>query len=84
LAILNKSAFESAHSISESLRVSHGTVLNHLHLSIDFKSFHLHWVSHLLTEDLRQKRKDDARAMLPLLHIAQRDDWHLLMTGDES
>jgi hypothetical protein len=22
--------------------------------------------------------------MLPLLHIAQRDDWHLLMTGDES
>jgi hypothetical protein len=59
-------------------------MLNYLHLSIGFKSFHLRWVRHLLTEDLRSKRKDDARAMLPLLHAAQRDGWHHLMTGDES
>jgi hypothetical protein len=65
LAILNKSAFESARSIAERLHVSRTIVLNYLRLSIGFKSFHLRWVPHLLTEDLRQKRKDDARAMLP-------------------
>jgi hypothetical protein len=84
LAILNKYPFESARSIAERLRASHATVLNHLHLSIGFKSFHLRWISHLLTQDLRQKRKDDARAMLPLLHVAQRDDWHHFVTGDKS
>jgi hypothetical protein len=84
VAILNKSPFESARSRAEGLRISRATVLNYLHLSIDFKSFHLRWVPHLLTEDLRQKRKDDARAMLPLLHIAQRNSWHHLVTGDES
>jgi hypothetical protein len=71
LASLNKFAFESARSISERLRVSHARVLNHLHLLVGFKSFYLHWVPHLLTEDLCQKRKFDARAMLPLLHAAQ-------------
>jgi hypothetical protein len=84
LAILNKSHFESTRSIVERLRVSYITVLNYLHLSIGFKSFHLRWVPYLLTEDLRQKRKDDTRAMLPLLHVAQRDSWHHLVTGDES
>jgi hypothetical protein len=84
LAFLNKSPLESARSIAETLRVSHAIVLNHLHLSIGFKSFHLRWVPHPVTEDLRQKRKDDARAMLPLLHVAQRDSWHHLGTGDES
>jgi hypothetical protein len=53
-------------------------------MSIGFKSFHLRWISHLLTEDLHQKRKDDARAMLPLLHASQRDGWHHLVTGDKS
>jgi hypothetical protein len=84
LAILNKSAFESARSIAERLRVSHAIVLNHSHLSIGLKSFHSPWVPHLLTEDLRQKRKDDARAMLPVLHAAQRDDWHHFVIDDES
>jgi hypothetical protein len=59
-------------------------VLNQLHLAIGFKSFHLRWVPHLLTEDLRQERKDDARAILPLSHAVQRDGWHHLVTGDES
>jgi hypothetical protein len=36
-----------------------------------------------LTEDLRKKRKDDARAILPLLHAAQRDGWHHLVADDE-
>jgi hypothetical protein len=58
-------------------------MLNYLHLAIGFKSFHLRWVLHLLTGDSRQKRKEDARAVLPLLHAAQRDGWHHLVTGDE-
>jgi hypothetical protein len=65
-----KSPFESARSISERLRVSPTAMLNHLHLSIGFKSFHLHWVLHLLTNDFCQKKEGDARVMLPLLHAA--------------
>jgi hypothetical protein len=84
LAILNKSPFESACSITERLRVSHAIVLHYLHLSIRFKLFHLRWVPHLLTEDLREKRKDDTRGMLPRFHDAQRDGWHHPVTGDES
>jgi hypothetical protein len=59
-------------------------VSNPLHLSIGFNSFHLRWVPHLLTDEVRQKRKDDARAILRLLHAAQRDRWHDLVTGHES
>jgi hypothetical protein len=84
LAILNKSPFESARSIAERLCVSSATVLNRLYLSVDFKSFHLHCVLRLLTEHSRQKRKDDAHTMLPLLHAVQCDRWHHLVTGDES
>jgi hypothetical protein len=31
-----------------------------------------------------EKQKEHARAMLPFLHAAERDDWHHLVTGDES
>jgi hypothetical protein len=42
LAILDKSPFESAHSIAETLCVAHSTVLLHLYDCIGFRSFHLH------------------------------------------
>jgi hypothetical protein len=44
LAILDKSPFEfeSAHSTTETLHVTHSIMLLHLHNSIDFRSFHLH------------------------------------------
>jgi hypothetical protein len=64
LAILGKSLFESADSIFERLLVAYSTVLQYFHESFEFKSFHLHWVPHLLTGDLREKRKEYARAML--------------------
>jgi hypothetical protein len=41
LAIVNKSPFDSELSMAARLRVSHATVLNYSHLSIDFKLFHL-------------------------------------------
>jgi hypothetical protein len=31
-----------------------------------------------------QKRKENAKAMLPFLYAAERDDWHHLMTDDKS
>jgi hypothetical protein len=84
LAILNKSLFESAHPIAERLLVAYSTVLQHLHESLGFKSFYLHWVPDQLTCDLRRKRNEYARAMLPFLHAAEQDGWHHLVTGNES
>jgi predicted transposase YbfD/YdcC len=84
LVIFDKSPFELAHSIAERLPIVHSTVLQHLYKSLGFKSFHLHWVPHLLTGDLLEKRKEYARAMLPFLHAAERDGWHHRVTGDES
>jgi hypothetical protein len=84
LAILDEGPFESACSISERLRVGYATVLEHLHLSIGFKSFHLRWVPHLLASDVRHKRKEHASAMLQFLYAAQRDGWYHLVTGEES
>jgi hypothetical protein len=84
LDILDKSPFEAACLISEILGIAHLTVLLHLHDSIGFNSFHLYWISHLLTNDLRKKRKEYAKAILPFLHAAERDIWYYLMTGEES
>jgi hypothetical protein len=41
-------------------------------------------MAHLLTHDLRGKRKEYVKAMLQLLHVAKRDSWHHFVTGDES
>jgi hypothetical protein len=38
---------------------------------------------HLLTHDLREKRMECAKALLPLLHIAQWDFWHHLVMSNE-
>jgi hypothetical protein len=81
---LDKSPFKSAFSISERLRVGYTTVIEYLYVSIGFKSFHLRWVSHLLTDDLRQKWKEHASAIFPFLYVAQRGVWHRLVTDDES
>jgi hypothetical protein len=54
-AIFDKSPLELARSIAETLCVAHPKVLLHLHDSIGFRSFHLHWVLHLLTYDFCEK-----------------------------
>jgi hypothetical protein len=48
---LEKSPFESSHSIAERLLVAQSTVLRYLHESIWFKSFHLRWVPHMLSHN---------------------------------
>jgi hypothetical protein len=55
LAILDKSPFESASSITETLRIVYSTILLHFRDSISLRSFHLHKIPHLLTHDLREK-----------------------------
>jgi hypothetical protein len=57
LAILEKSPFESSHSMAERLLVAQSTVLRHLHESIEFKSLHLHWVPHLLGCDFSKNER---------------------------
>jgi hypothetical protein len=84
LAMFDQSPFESARSIAERLCVSYPTVLEYLHTSIGFRSFHLHGMAHLLTDDFREKPNEYATAMSPFLHTAEHDSWHHLVTGDES
>jgi hypothetical protein len=52
-----------------------GAVLHHLYEVLEFKCLHLRWVPELLTDDLRQKRKDIAREMIPYLEAAFQDGW---------
>jgi hypothetical protein len=84
LVILDKYPFESTSSIAGTLCVVYSTVLLHLHDSIGFVLFHLHWVQHLVTHDLREKRKEHAKTMFLFLYVAKRDIWHHIMTNDES
>jgi hypothetical protein len=77
-------AISMARSIAETLLVTHTAVLHHLHQSIGFKILRLHWVPHLLTDDLVAKRKQQATAMLPYLYATQNDDWQHLVIGDKS
>jgi hypothetical protein len=55
--IIGKSPFDSARSIAQTINIWHSVVLHHFHEILGFKCFHLRWVSHLLTDDLREKRK---------------------------
>jgi hypothetical protein len=83
LAILDKSPFESARSITETLCIAQSTMLQHLHGLSAFRSFHLHWMPHLLIHDFGEKRKDYAKAIFPFLHAAERNSWHHLVISDE-
>jgi hypothetical protein len=70
LAILDKSLFESAHSMTERLIVAYSTVLQHLHESFWFKSFHLHWVPHQLTV-IEEKTKGVCKGYVSILACCQ-------------
>jgi hypothetical protein len=84
LAILAKSPSEPARSIVGTLHIADSTAFLHLHDSLGFRSFHLHWVPYLLTYNLRGKRKEYAKAILQVLSAAECDSWDYLVTGDES
>jgi hypothetical protein len=73
LAILGKSQFKSSRSIADRLAVVPSKAMRRLHKLPGFKLLHLHWVPHQLTNHLRDKRKEHASAMLPLLYVVQLD-----------
>jgi hypothetical protein len=65
LSILNKYPFESLHSIAETLRIAHSTMLLHLHDFNCFRSFYLHWVPNLFTYDLHENGWNMLRPCCP-------------------
>jgi hypothetical protein len=58
LARLDKSPFESARSITNTLGIGHSKVLLYLHDSIGSRLFHLYWVLHLLKHDLPESERN--------------------------
>jgi hypothetical protein len=84
LIIFDKSRFELIYSIAKTLGIAHSTMLLLLSNYICFRSFFLHWALHLLMHTFCEKRKEYAKEMLSFLHVAECDNWHHLLTGDES
>jgi hypothetical protein len=78
--VFDKNCFVSARSIAETLQVSHSTVLKDLHENLGFQSFHLRWVPHLLTPELKEQRHTYATEMIAVLLSAPKDGWHHLGT----
>jgi hypothetical protein len=66
------------------LHVSPETVLSRLHNSLGMKIFHLNWVSHQLTNDLRQVRIAKCGEPLRALEATQRTHFLHITAGDES
>jgi hypothetical protein len=82
--MLEKIPFESARSIAHAFGVDHTTVLHHLQEKLGLKSYHLRWVPHLLTDELKAKQKEFARLMIPYIFAAKRDGWRHFVTRNES
>jgi hypothetical protein len=70
--------------IAQVLNVDHGIVLHRLHEKLEFKSDCLRWVPHILTSELRAKRKEITGLVIPYLEAARKDGWRHLVTGDET
>jgi hypothetical protein len=60
-------------SAAETLQVSHSIVFEYLHEDLGFQSFHLQWVPHLLTFELKEQRRNYAIEMMAVLLSAQKD-----------
>jgi DNA-binding transcriptional ArsR family regulator len=84
ISLLDREPFHSAYSLAEAIGISHSTVLRHLQNSLAMRNFHLRWIRHRLTEDLRQKRISVCKEMLPIIEAQNKSDFHDLVTGDES
>jgi hypothetical protein len=80
-SLLDENPFESACSMAETLHVSHATVLRYLHQELGFQGFHLRWVPHLLTPEIKAQRKQCVIEMLSELSTAERDGRHHLVTA---
>jgi hypothetical protein len=84
IACLVREPFSSAHSLAEALDMSPATVLSRLHHPLGMNHFHLRWVPHQLTDDLRQVRVAKCGELLRALAAIQRIHFRHIITGDES
>jgi hypothetical protein len=65
--LLDERPFHSTYSIAEALGASLLTILSHLRESLGLKIFHLRWIPHELTTNLRQIRMEICRELLLIL-----------------
>jgi hypothetical protein len=72
MAGLEREPFSSAYSLAEALDVSPATVLSCLHNSLGVTNFHLRWVPHQLTDNLRQMRVAKCGELVRALEAVQR------------
>jgi hypothetical protein len=72
IACLEREPFSSTCSLAGSLDVLPATILSRLHNSLGMESFHLCWVPHPLTDDLRQLGIAKSGELLRALEAVQR------------
>jgi hypothetical protein len=65
-------------------QVSHATILKHLHDAFGMKHFHLRWIPHQLTEQLRAERMKKRQDLRSLLERMEASDFRNIVTGDEN
>jgi hypothetical protein len=65
------------------LGISPETVQLHL-LRIGYVLIVLHWVPHILRDDLKLIRVEVCQPMLAVLREQKHNQWHTIVTGDES
>jgi biotin operon repressor len=84
LSNLEKYPFHSAYSLAEILKVSHATILKHLHEALGMKHFHLRQIPHQLNEQLRAERMKKCQDLLPLPERMEASNFRNLVMGHES
>jgi hypothetical protein len=84
LAYLQKESFSSTHSLAPALNLSQSMVLDRLHNSIGMKNWHVCWIPHELTDDLRGTRVSKCRELLNVLERMAASAFRNIVTGDES
>jgi hypothetical protein len=81
---LESEPFFSASLLTEALDLSPATILSCLHNSLGMKNFHLRWVPHQLTDDLRQVRAAKCSEIFRALEAMKRTHFRHIIRGDES
>jgi hypothetical protein len=84
LSNLEKHRFHSAYSLAEIHPVSRAMILKHLHDACGMKHFHLRWIPHQLTEQLRAERMKKCQDLLSLLERMEAGNFRNIVTGHES
>jgi hypothetical protein len=79
--ILRDNPFAPLHAIAEMLRISPETVWFHL-LRTGFVLKALHWVPHILTDDMKLIRAEMCQTMLAALRVQEHNQWHDIVTVD--